>query len=440
MQTPLGLLVLAGPDKHLQRLLTLVRSNVEAVRSNSQPDAEVIWKSNTNILGTGLLTAIKAEARDRFDKILEEIKYCLLYAGQNDGSKARFQKIMTVASIFSVQVANEDAFQKLLEVVRQGHGFDQDSRNLLLQQLLYVAYRSGLRSYITDWSSWGMRQIQKCITARTEKILYDRVFYDKFQDAHACWLASTNGKVLFKPFDDDHRVDQYVSAKGTNALMASLMAGHYDIAEMLLRTSFDSPGSRDLLISSITEACLLACWPHFLSDVDSHLELVKRMIEMCAGAAELKVQLSQVLVLSASKLYGGKVVRQLCDCGVDQNALLDYTEATSEFGTALVAASQSNSVETVEALLKAKADPNQEATFGRLRSPLIAAVTEYAKYGHDSQLEIFKLLLNHGASPRNIVSIFLQSQTSSPPQSGVASASALIATNGHHMLRISLKF
>ncbi|EXJ66908.1 uncharacterized protein A1O5_10103 [Cladophialophora psammophila CBS 110553] len=139
MQTPLGFLVWAGPDKHFQRLLNLVRSNIEDTESNSQLDAQVIWKSNTNILGTGLPTAIKTDAPDRFDKILEAIKHYFLYVGQKETSRARFQKIMTLASIFSVQVANEGAFQKLLDVVRQGHGFEHDSRNLLLQKLLYAS-------------------------------------------------------------------------------------------------------------------------------------------------------------------------------------------------------------------------------------------------------------------------------------------------------------
>ncbi|EXJ66907.1 uncharacterized protein A1O5_10102 [Cladophialophora psammophila CBS 110553] len=274
-----------------------------------------------------------------------------------------------------------------------------------------------------------MKQVQKCITARTEKILYEELFYDRFQDAQACWLAPTDGKVFFKPFDDQRRVDQYVSANATNALIASLMGGHYDIAKTLLRTGFDSPNGRELLISSITEACLLDRRLHKPSDVDPHLELIKTMIEICAGVAGLKVHLGEALVLRAGLSWGAvdQVVRQLCDCGVDPNALPDFAETTSEFGSALIAASQGHSVKVVDTLLKANADPNQEATFGRLRTPLIAAVTKYARHGADAQLEIFKLLLNHGASPRKIVSSALQSQTSSPPQSRVASGSALIA-------------
>ncbi|KIW95668.1 uncharacterized protein Z519_04253 [Cladophialophora bantiana CBS 173.52] len=129
MQTPLELLVWASPDKHFQRLLNLVRSNFEDTEPNSQPDAQGIWKIKHKYLGDKAAHSNQTDAPDRFDKILEAIKHCLLNVGQNETIRARFQKIMTLASIFNFQVANEGAFQTLLDVVRQGHGFDHGSQN-----------------------------------------------------------------------------------------------------------------------------------------------------------------------------------------------------------------------------------------------------------------------------------------------------------------------
>jgi hypothetical protein len=264
--------------------------------------------------------------------VLDEFKNCVPHVRQHNGRKAQSRKLMIVASIFSVQAANIDAFQKLLGIIRQDRVFDHDSRNFILQQLLYASCKKREGSNMADMTNPSLVSIQECITPRTEKLLYEHMYYDKFQYASACWLASFDGKVLFEEFDREWDSEQYISADGKNALIASMRADNYSMAETLLRANF----SRELLMPSVTEACWMACWPRSSPDMECHLELTKRMIEICTRVAGLEVELTQVPVRCARAIHGGPVVRLLCECGVDPNVLLDYAEATSEFRSALI--------------------------------------------------------------------------------------------------------
>ncbi|KAG4436279.1 hypothetical protein IFR05_008219 [Cadophora sp. M221] len=387
--TPICYLVAAGEHAHVRKVISQLRAGFEKSYSPVVRDLGSLLYPVMQPLGSALIVSVSTEKTVTAEYLWDELMWYINLPHVERGWSSYFGKLLRILLNISALHGAKTLVAKLMEVLVESTDFDEKEKNVVLQETIHCAAQTrhvGSKDCVEHILATDFRPKIRTASFRSNKLLHARLAYepDLMRIAHADWLGFCDPQILLMISESGETIfETHPDHEKENILLAAVDAANKDTGFLLMEKGLDIHSADTQLESTFWTICRLASPNTSIRPQSSnqYFQFLDALLSSHPIEDEkAKTGLNGALIECCLYSNSVGVVRLLLQHGADPNAILGAKKnvklgMSGTCGTALIAASMAQSLPVVDELLKAGADVNLEATSGRLRTPLIAAVS-----------------------------------------------------------------
>ncbi|KAH7327464.1 hypothetical protein BKA65DRAFT_566930 [Rhexocercosporidium sp. MPI-PUGE-AT-0058] len=348
--TPVCYLVAAGEHAHIRKVISQLRAVFERGYSQNVSDLASLLDPVMQPLGSALIVSLSTEKTVTTQYLLDELMWYINLLPQAErGWSTYFKKLLRILLNISALHGAKTLIVKLTEVLAEHSNFNEKEKYIVLQETIHCAAQTrnaGSKDCVEHILATGFQPKIRTASFGSNKLLHARLDYeqDLMRIARDDWLGFCDLRILLKISESGETIfETHPDHEKKNILLAAVGAGNQDTGFSLM----------EKVLTYIPQT-------HSLS---------LRFGPFVVWRAQI-LQSDPCRVTSTSSFWTLFCPDTTLDTKKNVKFGMDDT-----CGAALIAASMVQSLPVVEELLKAGADVNLEATSGRLRTPLITAVS-----------------------------------------------------------------